>query len=271
MALLALLTPCKSLPGRLEAQLLGEHDLASAASWERLTWLVRERPVSGAIVDAQSLCDRSGVPFEHAFSRVDSLRRGFPSVGLLVLCRPRVQGEFLFRLGSDVSGPLRLFQESDPPPRLLTEVGHTLESSASRQVLAGLAPHVRGGDLETIRRVVGGLHFRWSAERFAASTGMTRPALSHRLKHRGLVSVGRLLLWSRLLHAGVWLCEPGRTADSVGRQLEYSSGAAFRRALKVHTGATPTQVIARGGLPFVLSSFVGVCRDVHDRVLLRAS
>jgi hypothetical protein len=42
----------------------------------------------------------------------------------------------------------------------------------------------------------------------------------------------------------------------VSRQLEYSSGAAFRRALKNYTGATPKLVVARGGMPFILGHFI---------------
>jgi AraC-like DNA-binding protein len=68
--------------------------------------------------------------------------------------------------------------------------------------------------------------------------------------------VGHFLLWVRLFHAGHWLTEPGRTGESISRQLEYSSGAAFRRALRHYTGATPTQVRERGGLPFVLGCFL---------------
>ncbi len=233
--------------------------------------LVRERPVSAALVDAGSLCDRDGDPCDLSLSQVDALRRGFPSVGLLVLCRSTVRGELLFRLGSQVTGPMRLFPDSEPVRRLLVEVDRSLEASASRQVLSALLPHVLDREVETVRRMVAGLHLRWSAERFAASNGMTRPALSQRLKGGGLLPVGRLLLWSRLLHAAVWLCEPGRSADSVGRQLEYSTGAAFRRALRVYTGATPTQVIRKGGLPFVLSRFLDDCRDGREGLLLRAS
>jgi AraC-like DNA-binding protein len=61
------------------------------------------------------------------------------------------------------------------------------------------------------------------------------------------------------MHAGLWLSEPGRTGESVSRQLEYSSGAAFRRALKHYTGATPTETVERGGLDFVLSCFLRAC------------
>ncbi|MGW8267638.1 MAG: hypothetical protein ACWGSQ_14830, partial [Longimicrobiales bacterium] len=44
--------------------------------------------------------------------------------------------------------------------------------------------------------------------------------------------------------------------ESVGRQLEYSSGAAFRRALKHYTGATPTSVREGGGLRLILRRFL---------------
>jgi hypothetical protein len=38
--------------------------------------------------------------------------------------------------------------------------------------------------------------------------------------------------------------------------LEYSSGAAFRRALKHYTGATPTEVREGGGLRLVFRAFL---------------
>ena len=79
------------------------------------------------------------------------------------------------------------------------------------------------------------------------------------MKRLGLPSTGHLLTWARLLHAGRWLEEPGRSGESVSRQLEYSSGAAFRRALKQYTGATPTEVVEAGGLGFVIESFVECC------------
>jgi AraC-like DNA-binding protein len=110
-----------------------------------------------------------------------------------------------------------------------------------------------------IRLALDGVHRRWSADDFAAHVGFSRPHLSVRLKRLGLPSLGHLLTWTRLLQAGRWLEEPGRTGESVSRQLEYSSGAAFRRALKQYTGATPREVEA-GGLPFVLRRFIDSCR-----------
>mgnify|MGYP006180107401 CR=1 FL=1 len=99
----------------------------------------------------------------------------------------------------------------------------------------------------------------WQADDLAAHAGWTRAHLSVRLKALGLPSAGHLLLWAKLLHAGRWLAEPGRSAESVSRQLEYSSGAAFRRALKLYTGATPTEVSEGGGLAFVLRRLFERC------------
>jgi AraC-like DNA-binding protein len=93
----------------------------------------------------------------------------------------------------------------------------------------------------------------------ASTAGLSRPHLSVCLKAAGLPSVGHLLVWARLLHAARWLTDPGRSAESVSRQLDYSSGAAFRRALRSYTGATPTEVIEAGGLPYLLDRFLTRC------------
>jgi AraC-like DNA-binding protein len=86
----------------------------------------------------------------------------------------------------------------------------------------------------------------------------------------GLPSAGQLLVWAKLLHASRWLGDPGRSAESVSRQLEYSSGAAFRRALRTFVGATPTEVVTEGGLRFILGRFLDEC-GIDDSVVLTPS
>jgi AraC-like DNA-binding protein len=68
-----------------------------------------------------------------------------------------------------------------------------------------------------------------------------------------------LLIWAKLLDAGRWLTDPGLSAENVSRQLEYSSGAAFRRALRTYLRVTPTQVKEEGGLRLVLRRFLDAC------------
>jgi AraC-like DNA-binding protein len=126
-------------------------------------------------------------------------------------------------------------------------------------VTRAFSPYLASRELDTVRFAMDRVHQRLSAEHFATALGLSRPFLSERLKASGLPSAGHLLTWARLLHAGFWLEEPGRTGESVSRQLEYSSGAAFRRALKLYTGATPTEVARDGGLGFVLARLFEKC------------
>ena len=141
-------------------------------------------------------------------------------------------------------------------PRAVARAG---ERSATALVGRALRPYLPRRELQAVRLAMEGVHLRWSAEEFAKQVGLSRPFLSERLKACRLPSAGHLLVWARLLHAGFWLEEPGRTGESVSRQLEYSSGAAFRRALKLYTEATPTEVILGGGLSFVLERFLRAC------------
>jgi AraC-like DNA-binding protein len=131
-------------------------------------------------------------------------------------------------------------------------------------VARALSPYLPRRELEAVRIAMEGVHHRWSADTFARVVGLSRPFLSERLKACCLPSAGHLLIWARLLHAGFWLEEPGRTGESVSRQLEYSSGAAFRRVLKLYTGATPGEVIEGGGLHFVMARFQETCGFVRS-------
>ena len=123
-------------------------------------------------------------------------------------------------------------------------------------VLRELSPLLPPRELETVRVAMDSVHRNQSAERVADVLGLTRPHLSECMKQVGLPSLGHFLLWTRLFHAGLWLEEPGRTGESVARQLEYSSGAAFRRALKLYTGRTPTEVRFGGGFRLVFREFM---------------
>ena len=123
-------------------------------------------------------------------------------------------------------------------------------------VMRALSSRLAPRELRATHLAMDSIHRRFSAEELADEVGLTRPYLSECFKAVGLPSLGHFLLWTRLFHAGHWLEEPGRTGESVGRQLDYSSGAAFRRALKLYTGATPTQVREQGGLRLVFRHFL---------------
>jgi AraC-like DNA-binding protein len=250
MAFLALFSRDRALAGQLEKALPG-HAVVRSPSWPGLIRVVRERPVTGALVD---LAELDGVE-----ERLVELRASFPLIGLVLMARRHDDPVTLFRLGRAGVRNLVLLSVD----RLERELPRTLtkaeEGGTASLVTRRLAVYLPRRELALVRTALDGVHLRWGADEFATRAGLSRPHMSVRMKRLGLPSTGHLLTWARLLHAGRWLEEPGRTAQSVSRQLEYSSGAAFRRALREYAGATPTQVTERGGLEFVLARFLEQC------------
>ena len=238
--------------------------MAGTRTWDRLQWLIRERPVTAIVVDGRALPSQ---PEPDAL--LSGLRQRFPSVGTILVAGPRPDPLQMVRLGRAAITDLILADVDDLElelPRLVARVGARSTVSVVLRRIGMLLPH---RERDVVRSALEGAVLGWDAERLAGIAGWTRAHLSVRLAERGLPSTGHLLLWAKLLHAGRWLSEPGRSAESVSRQLGYSSGAAFRRALRNYVGATPTEVCAAGGLPFVLDRFLDECglgdSLLHDR------
>jgi AraC-like DNA-binding protein len=250
MSLIALFSRDRALTGTLERSLPG-HAFVRSPSWPGLVRVVRERPITIALVDLAQL---DGVE-----EGLVELRAGFPFLGLVLMARRQDDPVALFRLGRAGIRNLILLSVDHLDRELPRTLSRADEQGTASLVARRLGAYLPRLELQAVRQALDGVHQRWSADDFAARIGLTRPHLSVRMKRLGLPSTGHLLTWARLLHAGRWLEEPGRTGESVSRQLEYSSGAAFRRALKQYTGATPTQVAERGGLDFVIARFVERC------------
>ncbi len=232
---------------------LGSRAVGTARAWERLQWLVRERPVTGVVLDSDSL--PAGIP---ADAPVGELRRTFPSLATVLVARPGTDPLSLFRLGRAGLGGLVLLP-ADDVAHASEALARAFTASTEALVVRAVSPFLPRRETRAVRLALEGVQHGWSAEELSAHVGLTRPHVSVRLKACGLPSAGHLLVWAKLLHAGRWLADPGRSAQSVSRQLEYSSGAAFRRALRNYVGMTPTEVKAFGGLRPVLSAFLDAC------------
>lgn len=228
--------------------------LVVAQDLERLVWLVRERPVTAAVLDSEALPPEA--PPDVA---VGELRRRFPSLGTVLVARPGADPFSLFRLGRVGLGGLVLLGP-DPLLRLDGALKEALGSGTEAIVTRAVSPHLPVRETWALRLALEGALQGWGTEELAGRVGLTRPHASARLRAVGLPSLGHLLVWAKLFHAGRWLTDPGRTAESVSRQLGYSSGAAFRRALHRYVGLTPSAVRAGGGLRTVLARFLDECR-----------
>ena len=271
MSLLTVLTAADTLEARIDGALKSHHDLTRAMTWDGARRLVRERPVSGVVVDSERLVTPTEAESQSATVYLRGIRRDFPSVGLVVVARPDTQGELLFHLGRAGLADLRLIRTEELPFRLNGELNKALRWGAASRVTQALSSRVPRRHLPLLRTTFETLHRQLNADEFARTVGAHRPQLSQSLVASGLPSVGRLLLWGRLLQAALWLVEPGRTAESVSRQLEYSNGAAFRRALRRRLDATPSGVVAAGGLTYALDRFLEDCHQESVAAVARAS
>ncbi len=254
MALITVFARDRGLRGRVAEVLDEDHTVAGSPSWSSFARLVRERPATAGVVDLGSLPSGAG-----AVGPLVRFRTRFPGLGLVVLVHQERDPVVLFRLGGTGIQNVVLLGHESMSRVLPKSVGRALDRGVASLVSRAVSAYLPAREFRAVRRGLDGIHEHWSAKEFSAEIGLSRPFLSECFKEWGLPSVGHFLLWTRLLHAGYWLTDPGRTAESVSRQLEYSSGAAFRRALKHYTGETPTGVIERGGFSFVLRHFLDAC------------
>ncbi|MBT8397853.1 MAG: helix-turn-helix transcriptional regulator [Gemmatimonadetes bacterium] len=251
MALLAVLARDRRHELRVGESLVPLHSLAFGRSWGGLNRVIRERPVTGAVIDLVAM--PGFLSIEGALA---GLRSQYPHLGLVLILEMRGDPFTLFRLGKAGIRGLEVLPIQEMGHGLTRAVARAGEDGATSLVMRGLSPLLPRREGKIAFLAMDSVHRRWSAEEVADEVGLTRPYLSECFKRVGLPSLGHFLLWVRLFHASHWLEEPGRTGESVGRQLEYSSGAAFRRALKLYTGATPTAIREGGGLGFVFNRFL---------------
>jgi AraC-like DNA-binding protein len=229
--------------------------IAAARSWEGLLRLVRARPTTVTVVDSGAL--PRGLEGDEG---VGELRRRFPSVATVFIARPRVDAGALFRLGrAGIRCLVLLPVDLVSPLELTAAIWGALDGSTAAAVTRAVSPHLPPREVRSVRLALEGVQRGWSADDLSRAVGLTRAHASVRLRSCGLPSVGHLLTWAKLLHAGRWLVDPGRSAQSVSRQLEYSSGAAFRRALRSYSGMTPTEVKRAGGLDPILERLLDAC------------
>jgi AraC-like DNA-binding protein len=250
MALIAALLPD---PTDRESLLTAapSHEVLWATSWRELGRLVRRQPVSIAIADLHSEPRKDGV------LRVFRFAQRFPLTPILVW--GDMDGRELYRLGK--AGATEVILSRDADDRQL--VGELLDSTFDRGLAALIDGRLRGRVADEARSLV-----RYATERIpsqiqvpglAAAHDVSVSTLERRCERWGLPTPGRLLLWLRVLYGLRWLLEPGRSVESVADQLGYSSGAAFRRAIKTTVGGRPSPLRNRRGFDRALEQFIAEC------------
>lgn len=228
--------------------------IVHASSWACLMGLAAERPVTGVVLDTELVPEDVGLK-----AAVEEFTVRFPSLWLVLVARSGTDPWGLFRLGRAGLGNLVLTHLDELHAGVARAIRTGFGLSTEALVTRAVSAHLPASETLAVRLALRGAQLGWRTDELAARAGVTRAHLSVRLKASGLPSAGHLLVWAKLLHAGRWLGDAGRTGESVSRQLEYSSGAGFRRALRNYTGATPMEIREAGGLEPVLDAFLATC------------
>ena len=259
MALIAALLPNEADRDTLGAAADG-HQMAWAGSWRDLTRLVKSRPAVAAIADLNAERGKDGV------LRIYRFTRRYPRTPILVW--GDLDGRDLFRLGKagahDIVVSLNALN-TELIRELLGDV--TLDRIADRvdgELRSRVGPEGRG----LVRSAAAGVPRGMQVPELAAEHDVSVSTLERRCQQWGLTTPGRILLWLRIIYGLHWLLEPGRSVESVATQLDYSSGAAFRRAIKATVGGRPTPLRNAEGVTAAIEGFRDDCpgdRSAEER------
>lgn len=231
-------------------------DVVWADSWRDLYRLVRREPIGVAVADLHAESRKDGV------LRVFRFAQRFPHTPIVVW--GDLDGREMFRLGKAGAADLLPAQLADDPV-LVAEI---LEEAGRRGLTplihAALADRLLPAALAVVEHASDHIPDQIQVPTLAARFGLSVSTLERRCERWGLPTPGRLLLWLRVLYGLRWLLEPGRSVESVADQLGYSSGAAFRRAIKATIGGRPTPLRNAEGFDRGFEMFLTECPGVPD-------
>ena len=222
-----------------------------ADSWRELQRVVRRNPVALVVMDLHAETRKDGA------LRVFRFVQRFPLTPLVVW--GDVDGRDLFRVGKAGATDIVISRDADDD-LLVREI---LDRALTRGLWPSLEPKLEGrvdnDGIDLLRYAAEHIPDQIQVPELAAAFDVSISTLERRCERWSVPTPGRLLLWLRVLHGLRWLMEPGRSVESVGHQLGYSSGAAFRRAIKASVGTRGGSLRGLDGLDRAFDMFVSEC------------
>lgn len=250
MALIAALLPNSADRDALGAAAPG-HRMTWARDWRDLTRAVKREPAVAAVADLHAEPGKDGVLRIHRFAR------RYPHTPILVW--GDLDGRELFRLGKAGATEIVMAGDATNTDLLAELVDDATEDHIAADIDRRLASRVGTEARSLVRSATIGIREAIQVPDLADSHGLSVSTLERRCQEWGLTTPGRILLWLRIIYGLDWLLEPGRSVESVGGQLGYSSGAAFRRAIKVTVGGRPTPLRNPEGVRAAVEGFIDDC------------
>jgi AraC-like DNA-binding protein len=255
MALIAALLPNEADRDALGAA-AAEHQLSWARDWRDLTRVVKKDPVVAAIADLNAERGKDGA------LRIYRFHQRYPNTPILVW--GDLDGRDLFRIGKAGATNVVISLDVANTELLREMVGDAAVDRVAAEVDGRLRHRVGPEARGLVRSAAGGIPRGIQVPELAEIHDLSVSTLERRCQQWGLTTPGRILLWLRIIYGLHWLLEPGRSVESVAGQLGYSSGAAFRRAIKATLGGRPTPLRNPDGLTAAMVAFIEDCPGDAD-------
>lgn len=250
MAFIAALLPNEA-DRRALTHAAGDHRLLWADSWRGLNALVRDRPVAVVVTDLHAEPRKDGA------LRVYRFAQRFPLTPLVSWGDP--DGRELFRIGKAGARDIVLTQDAADSALIGEVLDASMHAALPQLLRARLAGRIDDGALELVTTAAERIPDGIQVPDLATTFNYSISTLERRCEVMQLPTPGRLLLWLRVLFGLRWLLEEGRSVESVASQLGYSSGAAFRRAIKATIGGRPTPLRNADAFDQAIESFAAEC------------
>lgn len=250
MALIATLLPNEADREALAAAASG-HTVLWADGWRDLTAVVKKEPAAAAIADLHAEPGKDGA------LRILRFTRRYPRTPILVW--GDLDGRDLFRLGK--AGAFDVVAAPDGRNALLVgeRIADATDDRIAHRIDAALRSRIGQDGRDLVKMAARQIPEGIQVPTLAEENGYSISTLERRCQEWGLTTPGRVLLWLRIIYGLNWLLEPGRSVESVASNVGYSSGAAFRRAIKVTLNPKATPMRQPEGLESALAGFARDC------------
>ena len=249
MGVIATLLPNAAQLERLRIAVRDRHTVVECEDWAAVARICDAQPVHLVVMDLYA--DGSA-----NFDAVRRLRANFPRMSIVayVTFAPE-RARDLFDAGRCGLDGLVLADRDDAPRTMLGLVDQAENRSVAAVIRASLGtapPLIRDAILIGITRA----HERLTPDSLAGILGVSRRLLAQRLAEHQYPAPQRLLTWTRLVAAAHMLEDAGRSADRVAVALDFPSGSAFRNTCQRYLHATPSEIRAKGGAPWVIAALL---------------
>lgn len=264
-------SPNCSVPSRVVATLLGTVALSRVRAALPADSLVRVSLVRDLIVIARSRplsfvvtepWDRAGTPVSPA---IKWLKTAYPSVPVIAYCSQNGPSYHetvsLARAGID---GLIIRGIDDEPTALRGALDVAQRGCVQAVVIEAVKEIVHPDTAGFIEHCLIHAGPSLSIRRAASALGIDRKTLLNRLTQQRLPAPREIMAWCRVLVAARLLEDPGRSVEQVGFTMGCGSGTALRNLFVRHTGLTPSQVRAHGGMRHVLPMFATILSGRMD-------